>query len=175
MPVRPQLVALAVAASLTAGWLLASVVSPPVARLQDLPPRAVSRGEAAGDEPEMQYAEQLRFRLQAAPPRRLPGRNPFVFVDRVRVAPERREEVAPPPPTETAAPPAAVVPPLRLSGIATTRRESGIVLTAIISDGSSVHLLTAGEVVGGYTVSEVTENGVALTGADGRLLMLRLQ
>jgi hypothetical protein len=46
--------------------------------------------------------------------------------------------------------------------------------TAVLSDGYTVHLVKAGDTVGGYRVVEVTETSVTLAGADGAAYVLRL-
>ncbi len=173
-PMRPQLVALIVAASLTIGWLLASIVSPPVAQLQDLPPHDTPPADQEEQAADTAYAERLNLRMQAAPAPPVPRRNPFVFAepvrhDRRRAAPE----VAPAAPVDVA--PVETGPTLRLSGIGSSQTESGPVQTAILSDGRSVYLVKTGESVMGLTVIEVTDQTAVLVSADGTRYVLRLR
>ena len=77
-PMPPRTVAVICAVSLTVGWLLASVLSPPVARLQSLPDRRATETPAAGDLVST-YSEQLALKQRAAPAPPPPRRNPFVF------------------------------------------------------------------------------------------------
>jgi hypothetical protein len=49
-----------------------------------------------------------------------------------------------------------------------------LVHTAVLSDGSTVHLVKAGDTVGGYRVVEVTESSVTLADGDGAAYVLRL-
>jgi hypothetical protein len=170
---RPQLVALIVAASLTTGWLLASVVSPPVATLQDLPPRDTQREESVEQSADTSYTERLNLRLQKAPAPPVPRRNPFVFADRARQESRNADNPLPTAPIESAPIPAG--PMLRLAGIGSLQTESGVVLTAIVSDGRSVHLARAGESVLGFTVIEVTDQSAVLAAADGTRHVLRLR
>jgi hypothetical protein len=175
---RPKLVALIAAGALTTGWLLASIVSPPVARLQGLPPRVEQPAAAReGQQPEAQYTEQLRLKLRAAPAAPVTRRNPFVFgtspapVPR-KVANERSKHVSANEP-----PPAPVVtgPLLRLSGIGATATENGTVRTAVISDGVTVHLVKIGETVGGYAVVAISDDAVTVENAAGAQWLLRLR
>lgn len=181
-PMQPRSVALIAAGCLTTGWLLASIVSPPVAELQVLPERAPARVDrqqpAAVDAP---YTEQLHLRMQQLPVAPVPRRNPFVFGGRMRVAP-------PPPPaadTNLAQPETSVVgapitsaptgPVLRLSGIGSSDTPQGPIRTAVISDGTTVHLVKVGETVSGYSVVEITDEAVTLANAAGAQWVLRLK
>jgi hypothetical protein len=49
-----------------------------------------------------------------------------------------------------------------------------LVHTAVLSDGYTVHLVKAGDTLGGYRVVEVTESSVTLADADGAAYVLRL-
>jgi hypothetical protein len=175
---RPKHVALIAAAALTTGWLLASIVSPPVAELQVLPlddDRAVPQERESTGTP---YTEQLHLKLRSAPQPPVPRRNPFAF-DSSRqsttsvgvTAPPRRDAPA------TELPQAAIVtgPSLQLSGIGSTNSPAGPVWSAVISDGRTVHLVTVGQSVAGYSVVAVTENSVTLADATGAQWTLRLQ
>ena len=181
-PMQPRSVALIAAACLTTGWLLASIVSPPVAELQVLPerprPRAEREQPKAVDAP---YTEQLHLRLQQLPVAPSPRRNPFVFGGGPRLvsAPVATGD------SKTAEPETSVVsgpitqpasgPSLRLSGIGSSDTPQGPVRTAIISDGSTVHLVKAGETVAGYSVIDVAEDSVTLANAAGAQWTLKLK
>jgi hypothetical protein len=174
----PKFVALIVAASLTTGWLLASLVSPPVAELQGLPERTSSRAPAGETIAEAPYTEQLHLKLQHAPVRPVPRRNPFVFGARERVAPAP----SPAPSTDTTVPlvdirvpPSPTGPSLRLAGIGSTTTEGGLVRTAVIGDGTTVHLVKVGETVSGYAVVEITDDTVTLANAAGAQWQLKLK
>jgi hypothetical protein len=179
---HPRSVALIAAACLSTGWLLASLVSPPVAELQVLPERTRPRAEreqpAAVDAP---YTEQLHLRLQQLPVAPVPRRNPFVFGGRARVvsAPVAATDAnAAEPETSVVSGPItrlATGPALRLSGIGSSDTPQGPVRTAVISDGSSVYLVKVGETVNGYSVVDVTEDSVTLTKAAGAQWVLRVK
>ncbi len=164
---RPKLVALIVAASLTGGWLLGSVVAPPVAELQGLPARMSPRSSAS--EPatdDAAFTEQLHLKLQSAPVAPVPRRNPFVFGTTPRSSPDAREimhATQPAPAPEIS--PTPVGPRLVLSGIASTNTSSGVVLTAVILDDSGVHLAKIGDVVSGYRVVAITEDSATIADA----------
>jgi hypothetical protein len=168
---QPRVVALISAVSLTIGWLLASVMTPPVARVQVLTDRAaIQPGNA---EPLAPFTEQLQLRVRRAPQPPMPRRNPFAFAGRPRPS-----DVLPPPsPAPGAAPitPAAVGPTFSLSGIGVTETPSGFLHTAVLSDGNTVHLARAGDTVGGYRVVEVDDNSVTLADASGDRHVLRLK
>jgi hypothetical protein len=177
---RPKHVALIAAAALTTGWLLASIVSPPVAELQVLPLQVESSGPSAADNPATTYTEQLRLKLRSAPQPPKPRRNPFAFQSRQSSASvERRAPLSPAAasiePSEPPQPPAVSDPSLRLSGIGSTNSPAGPVWSAVISDGRTVHLVAVGESVGGYSVVAITENSVTIADAAGTQWTLRLQ
>lgn len=173
----PKTVALIAAVCLTAGWLLASLLMPPVATLQVLPERhAVS--PAVRHESPPPYAEQLQLKVGQAPLSPSPRRNPFVFGTRERVAATRTNEHPTPldqltPDTPLFAP--IVGPPYSLSGIGVTETPDGEVRTAVLSDGMTVHLVKAGDAVGGYRVTLVTDDAATLTDAAGAQYILRLR
>jgi hypothetical protein len=167
-----KVVALIVAASLSTGWLLASIVSPPVAELQGLPRRDQPREPQRESTADTTYSEQLHLKLQAAPQPPVPKRNPFVFGTRERViAPAPSAAIHNAPPSEPPPPPAPMGPSLRLAGIGTT----GTARTAVISDGVTVHLVKVGETVAGYAVVEIGENSATIADAAGAQWLLRLK
>lgn len=174
----PRVVALIVAASLTSGWLLASLVSPPVAELQGLPQRPSPRdpAPAIADAP---YTEQLHLKLQQAPLPPVPRRNPFVFGARTRSAPDT---ATPAQEAETSAtahdlpmPQIVTGPSLRLAGIGFTMVGPATIYTAIIGDGTTVHLVKEGETVAGYAVVAITDDSVTVANAAGARWLLKLK
>ena len=62
-----------------------------------------------------------------------------------------------------------------LAGIGSSESPQGLILTAVLSDGKTVHLVKAGEEVGGYKVVAVTEDSVTLADAKGMEAVLRLR
>ena len=173
---RPKLVALIAASSVSLGWLLASVIVPPVAELQVLPDREDRRRAEPPAQPATTYSEQLHLKLQQAPRAPVTRRNPFVFAPRstpppstTAATPRERE----PEGTQTPAliAPVAALPSLRLSGIGST----GGVRTAVISDGTTVHLVKVGETVGGYALVEISDDFVTIGDASGAQWKLRMK
>jgi hypothetical protein len=161
------------AACLSAGWLVASLLTPPVARVQTLPQRRTAATAQADEAPTPITLLPLGAPSASAAP--LARRNPFVYARRAgpdSVAMPLAETaptgagVAPPP-----AAPAVVAPHYTLSGIATT----GDARTAVLSDGTSVHLVTTGQPIGAYTVVAVSESSVTLADAAGEQFVLRLR
>jgi hypothetical protein len=175
----PKSVALIGAASLTTGWLLASLLAPPVAKVQTLPDRrAAARQATPVDESPTAFSEQLHLRLQHAPTAPTPRRNPFAFGAR------SRERTASPAAARTVEAPIADAPtvtgPVRprfsLSGIAIANStDGGEVRTGILSDGQTVHLVKSGDSIGGYTVVDVSESTVTLSDASGARFVLNLR
>ena len=170
----PRTVALIGAVCLTTGWLLASVLTPPVVRVQELPERrpAQSRGDS---EPLAPFTEQLQVRLRQAPQPPTPRRNPFAFGHRQLTSDDStRARVAPRLPEALVAPP-VVGPAFRLSGVGVRDTANGPIHTAVLSDSHTVHLLNTGDVIGGYQVLEVNDNSVTLADASGARYVLRLR
>ncbi len=169
----PRTVALIGAVCLTTGWLLASVLTPPVARVQALPERAATPAPAAISLPPV---ERLQFRLSEAPPPPTPRRNPFEFGGRERVSTVPDVDAAPARPVmDAVAAPAIVGRQYSLAGIGTTTGPEGPVHTAVVSDGTAVHLVKQGDAVGGYTAVEVTAATITLADAAGVRHVLRLK
>lgn len=170
-----QTLGLIVAASLLAGWLLASTMSPPVASSQVAPAR---RPAAVPARVEPAF-EQLRQRLAEAPPAPVVTRNPFAFDER---HPPASEDAAPPAavdapagapaPWEAAPPPA---PSVLLSGIATEAGEAGPRRTAILSLNGELWMVVAGEALpDGRRVVRVDEDAVVLADPSGHESVVRL-
>jgi hypothetical protein len=166
----PKTVAVVCAVSVTVGWLLASTLTPPVARLQSLPERRADNQPSALDA--TSYSEQLNLRLRQAPAPPQPRRNPFMFGARESRPESRvREEVS----VDAPAPARPAPPAYQLSGIGFTETAQGVVRTAVLSDGASVHLLKPGDTIRAYTVAEVTDSSVVLADAAGGRFVIRLR
>jgi len=172
MPLRTA--ALIGAVCLTVGWLLASLLTPPIALVQGLPARSVQPAPAdvAAIAP---LAEQLDFKLRHAPQAPAPRRNPFTFGTRTRSAAPSTPTRVPAPVDDTPVAPAIVGPMFSLSGIGVREMPSGPVHTAVLSDGNTVHLVKAGDTIGGYQVIDVTETSTTLADAAGTRYVLRLR
>jgi hypothetical protein len=178
----PKTVAVVGAVCLTTGWLLASLLAPPVARLQTLPERrTVARSATPAAEPEAAFTEQLHWRLQQAPVAPVPRRNPFTFGSKPRESASPNGEPAASDASAGAAAPVREVAPVpsgpiyALAGVGSTLLTDVVVFTAVLSDGNTVHLVNAGQTVGGYTVVTVTEDSVTLADAQGAQTILRLR
>jgi hypothetical protein len=155
------------AACFIAGWLVASLLAPPVAELQVLPERTQPRSTAPDSQLPVPFAEQLHLKLQQGPEAPAPRRNPFVFGERQRkVLPAPARVEAGEAPAEPTAP-IVTGPSLTLAGIGESETPEGIVRTAIISDGRTVHLAKIGDVVNGYAVVEITEKSAVVGDAAG--------
>ena len=163
----PKTVAVVSAVSVTIGWLLASMLTPPVARLQSLPETRPTPAAAVAD-PATAYAE-LVLNQRAAPKPPQPRRNPFVFESRsagpTRAVTPQMELPRPQP----------VRPTYRLSGIGISETADGVVRTAVLSDSVTVHLVKAGDTIGGFTIGEVTDSDVVLIDASGVRFVIRLR
>ena len=170
----PRTVALIAAVCLTSGWLLASVLAPPVARVQALPePTVVPRQSVA--EALAPFAEQLQLKLRQAPQPPTPRRNPFAFGTRQRASQVSTLPGVPAPPVETRVAPPVSGPRFSLSGIGVSNTAQGLVHTAVLSDGNTVHLRKAGDAIGGFQVIEVNESSATLADAAGARYVLRLR
>jgi hypothetical protein len=177
---RPKHVALIAAAALTTGWLLASIVSPPVAELQVLPLQVEGSGPSASENTATTYTEQLRLKLRSAPQPPTPRRNPFAFQSHQSQASVARRTPLPLAtasiePIESPQAPTVSGPSLRLSGIGSTNSSAGRVWSAVISDGRTVHIVGVGESLAGYSVVAITEDSVTMADASGMQWTLRLQ
>ncbi|MGQ0734552.1 MAG: hypothetical protein ACT4QD_12965 [Acidobacteriota bacterium] len=172
----PRTVTLVGAVGVTAGWLLASIVSPPVARVQSLPERRVPA--AAKSQPEATLVEPLKLVAPPAPTPPTPGRNPFVFEAPTPVAlpmPTPTEAGSGGVPTASASVSPVTYPTLTLAGIATRVTPAGLVRTAVLSDGRSVFLARAGEAAGVFQVLDVAESSVIVQREGGPRLVLELR
>ena len=174
--IAPKTVALSGVACLSIGWLAASLLSPPVARLQARPVPRAGRPTTPSTAADV-FSETLRLKLERSTSAPISRRNPFVFGTRERAVAstltERRAES-----DEPAAAPAApviVAPPYRLAGLAATAGPDGEVRTAVLSDGTTVHLVKVGDRVGGYLVSAIAGDAVTLTDASGAEFVIRLR
>jgi hypothetical protein len=174
--VSPRLVGMVGASCLLAGWLLGSTVRPPVAHTQAPAPRV------APDPPlprlDIPSVAARRERLVAAMEAPSPGRNPFAFGE-VRRASAAPVGAAPSPPPDLAPAleiPSAPPPPAwTLVGVAVEQAADGERITAILSSGGDVHLVTVGAMLpGGYTVVRVALDHAALVDATGAERVVRL-
>jgi hypothetical protein len=161
------------AACLSAGWLVASLVTPPVARLQSLPVRrAEAPSETRGATLDTPPVLRQPVVTTSAPP--VARRNPFVFGRAETTAgassPSAAGDVTSGDVPQEPMAPTVEAPPYRLSGIAIT----GDVRTAVLSDGTAVRLVQVGQTLGRYTVVAVTDNTVTLTDSGGAAFVLRL-
>lgn len=172
----PKSVGLIGAACLSAGWLVASLLTPPVARLQTLPERrtvATPQVDEAPATPALLLP--LRTASAVAPP--AARRNPFVYAR--RATPDSSDmRAGPDTPRQGGADglpapagPTVVAPPFTLSGIAAT----GDVRTAVLSDGTTVHLVTTGQSIGAYLVVAVSDDAVTLADTAGERFVIRLR
>jgi hypothetical protein len=170
----PKTVALIGAVCLTTGWLLAAVLTPPVATLQELPVRRPEPHVAPSSSAEP-FSEQLRLGLERVPAAPIPRRNPFVFGGRTRTTAESTAAAPPSTPAAVAVEAVPVGPIYALSGIAVASTSNGNVLTAVLTDGQTVHLVKVGSSIGGYLLVEATENSATLADAAGTRHVLRLR
>lgn len=168
-----QTLGLVGAASLLAGWMLASTASPPVARSE-----GGQTGQPAPPAPPDTSAlsfEALQ-RRQAAPPVPSPQRNPFLFGG-LRPTPGAEAPAPEPVPTERGdawSPPAVAA--LHLAGVASRSTPDGVVFTAIVSDGREVWLLGRGDALpDGRLVVRVDEGAAVLVDPFGAETVLRLR
>jgi hypothetical protein len=173
----PKTVAVIGAGCLTTGWLLAALLTPPVANVQALPERRPNPQPAITQEVEP-FVEPLRLRRSEAVIASTPRRNPFAFGNRTRPAESETRTSSPPTPAAAIEPQAVAAPvgPIySLSGIGVSETSQGVVRTAVLSDGMTVHLVKVGETVGGYTVLEITDVSATLADGSGTRYSLRLR
>lgn len=149
----PKHVAFVGAICILVGWLLASTLTPPTARVQSLPERPAPRRESA----EAPLTEQLHLRLNEVRPAPANRRNPFVFAGRDRDRVD--ESVTSVTPVEAVAvEPRVAGPPFVLSGIGI----SGDTRTAVLASGDDVRIVAVDDAIDGYTVAEITNHTVTL-------------
>jgi hypothetical protein len=150
---QPKHVAIVGVICVSMGWLLASTLTPPVAHVQTRPqpaPRETPIPDASA------VAEELQLKLRHLPTPPTGRRNPFEFGAPPRTAQPIVEPRVPPPDILSAPSPPA--PPYVLSGIGV----SGDVRTAVLAAGDDVHVVGVDEMIGGYTVVEITNSSVTL-------------
>ena len=164
----PKNVALVGAICVTIGWLLASTLAPPVARVQSRPEPSAPAARAEEPPP---LVESLQLRLDELRPAPAGRRNPFTFGARERVA-------TPAVADEQSAPVAALQPAVAitgpgyvLSGIGIT----GATRSAVLAAGDAVHIVTLNDLVGGYTVTEISDTSVTLVRGDERYVLRFVQ
>jgi hypothetical protein len=161
---QPSRVAFVGAICVIIGWLVASTLSPPVARVQSRPQE---RAKAPEPVPELQFTEQLSPRLRQVAPVPVGRRNLFAFAT-------QRTEQAPAAEQQVTLAPAADSTPLRtgpayvLSGIGI----AGDVRTAVLTTtGEDVRIVKVNDVVGEFTVAEISEQSVTLVRGDERFVL----
>lgn len=174
---RPRTLVLIGALSLAAGWTAGTTSSPATqdaAAERRTGPRPLDVEPAKGGP----YTEQLRQKLKEHPRSPIPGRNPFVFGSRhAPPALVRRAEMSAAAPEPDAGPALAASPfaMFRLSGVASTRKDGAVVLTAILIDNETMVLVKAGDrLSGGHSVLRIEEQAVVIADAAGVEQVIRL-
>ena len=137
------------------GWLLASTLAPPVARVQSLPQQPQPRATVQEGQ---QFTERVQLRRTEVRPAPENRRNPFAFASRTRTAAETPPSAMVPEPSLAEARPMVTGPTYMLSGIGI----SGDVRTAVLTNGDDVRIVKVDDEIGGYTVAEITDQGVTL-------------
>lgn len=169
----PRAIGLVGSGLVLAGWLLGSVLSPPVARSQS----RVATPPVAATEQTLAIAplRDLGSQRPRTPPP-APARNPFMF-GVARRGVEAAPAAASGSPVADERPPSsaddsAAAESWRLIGMATSADGTH---TAVLGRAGTVVLARFGDLLpGGATVTAVHGDGVRLTGADGTALDLRL-
>jgi hypothetical protein len=164
MPLRS--VALVAAICVTIGWLLASTLTPPVARVQSRPEPTTPAALADDVVP---FTEQVQLRLHEIRPTPVGRRNPFVFATRERSISAEASQPQVVPIDAIEQEPRPIAPAYVLAGIGI----SGDTRTAVLASGNDVHVVKPNDVVGGFTVTEITAHSVTLT-RDAERHVLRL-
>lgn len=170
--VPPRTVAVVGVVGVAIGWLLASTIAPPVARLQSPPEDRRERAPA----PEEPATERLRLGIPRHPAEPARQRNPFTFDDRAADrgrATDARHEPAPRDAEriDSNIPGGATAPALTLAGIGI----QGEAMTAVLTDGTDVWIVEPGEVVREHHVIDITTDGVVLEAPTGARIVLRLR
>jgi hypothetical protein len=162
-----------IATGAAAGWLMTGSLTQDAGDVRESQP-SVARPTDAESVPPANFTEVLRERMrQPVLPER--GRNPFTYGSRASAP--RRDVAAE---TREAAPatvlPAEPPPPVfKLSGIAASREDGGIALTAIVIDnGVMVFVKTGDKLSNGYSVVRVDEGSITLVDAAGVTQTIRL-
>jgi hypothetical protein len=153
------------AACLTLGWLLASTLTPPVARVQSLPPAPATAQPAASVQvPETKH---LHVRLKQNRPLPQNRRNPFIFATpaRATLAPPAEpgvldQEAAEPTPMPTG-------PAFVLSGIGIHGSER----TAVLAVDDTVSIVRVNDVLGAFTVTAIGDDSITLMRGDERFVL----
>src|SRR3954469_5930275 len=118
-------------------------------------------------------AARLQTRVRKELDYRDPTRNLFRFGERAPAARARQSHAAVEGPVAATAP--IVLPlPFTLAGMATQTVDGTAQRTAILSTPNDVVFVKSGDRVGTFTVTQVDENGVEVTGADGSIRRLVL-
>jgi hypothetical protein len=157
----PKHVAFVGAICVTIGWLLASTLSPPVARVQSLPPQRQDRATATPAD--VVVTEQVRLPIQLVPSAPEGRRNLFAFATRDPAQISSRQEIAPAESVPEIAP-VVTGPVFILSGVGI----SGATRTAVLATDDAVNIVKLNDVIGDYTVTDITDHTVTLTRGDAR-------
>ena len=160
-----------IATGAAATWLMTGPVTQDGPGVRDAQP-SVARPIDSESVPPANFTNVLRDRMrEPVEPQR--GRNPFSFGSRS----VRRDE-APPmrePQPAISVPVERPLPVFKLSGIAASRENDVVVLTAIVIDnGVMVFARTGDKLSNGYSVVRVDEGSITLIDADGVTQTLRL-
>lgn len=160
----PKNVALVGALCVTIGWLLASTLAPPVARVQSRPEPSVPASRTEEPPP---LVEPLQLRLDELRPAPAGRRNPFTFGARERVA-------APAVAVQSPSPAGALEPAVPITGPGYVLSGIGITgdtRSAVLAAGDDVHIVGVNDTVGGYTVSEISDTSVTLVRGEEQYVL----
>ena len=162
-----------IAAGAAAGWLMTGSVT------QDAPGSRESQSSVARpidsqSVPPANFTNVLRDRMrEPVEPQR--GRNPFTYGSRTSASRADEAPVMRDTPPAVAVPVEPPLPVFKLSGIASSREEGTVVLTAIVIDnGVMVFAKTGDKLSNGYSVVSVDEGSITLVDAAGVTQTLRL-
>lgn len=160
-----------IATGAAATWLITGPVTQDAPGVRGAQP-SVARPTDSDSVPPANFTNVLRERMrEPVEPQR--GRNPFTFgsrsVRRDEAPPQRESQPAISVPVERP------LPVFKLSGIAASRENDAIVLTAIVIDnGVMVFAKTGDKLSNGYSVVRVEESSITLVDAEGVTQTLRL-
>lgn len=147
--------------TLLATWL----GSTPVPEVGEPVPAPGSTPEQARASDIEVQAQRLQSRDRAESGYHVPARNPFRFG--ARQAPAATPRATAPVVTSAAPVPFADLRSYAVVGIATERTEGEEIRTAIVSAGADVLFIRTGDQIGSYTITQVDDNGLQVTGPEG--------